>query len=221
MAGIIKSGRLEDGPSVPQVAAFNFEDMSRKADTYLDTVRRQAAQILRQAKEQATIIEQQARQQGRQEAMQEATQVARTHVEQQMQTLFPALAKAIEALQHARAAWIKEWEQQTVALAVAIAARVIRRELSCTPEISQQWLQEALELVTGQGRLSVHLHPQDCETLGERAQLLIDRLAHVGECKVVPDPAIEPGGCRVDSEFGAIDQQLSSQLKRIEEELIA
>lgn len=219
MAGIIKSGRLEDGPNVPQVAAFNFEDMSRKADTYLDTVRRQAAQILVQAKEQAAIIEKQARQQGRQEAVREAEQVARTHVEQRMQTLFPALEKAIESIQLAREAWLKEWERRTVGLATAIASRVIRRELNKAPEITSDLICETLELVTGQGQLSVHLHPQDCETLGERAQLLIKRLANVGGCTVVPDPGIEPGGCRVDTEFGCVDQQISTQLKRIEEEL--
>src|SRR5687767_1137331 len=110
MAGIIKSGRLEDGPNVPQVAAFNFEDMSRKADTYFEKVRQQAAQILVQAKEQASDIEKHARQQGRHEALREAEQIARTHVEQRMQTLFPALEKAIESIQYAREAWLKEWE---------------------------------------------------------------------------------------------------------------
>jgi flagellar assembly protein FliH len=33
------------------------------------------------------------------------------------------------------------------------------------------------------------------------------------------DPQISPGGCRVETQFGTIDQQFESQLKRIEEEL--
>jgi len=35
----------------------------------------------------------------------------------------------------------------------------------------------------------------------------------------VADPDITPGGCRVDTQFGSIDQQLETQLARIEEEL--
>ena len=221
MAGIIKSGHLEDGPSAAQVASFNFEDMSRKADAYLDTVRRQAAQILVQAKEQAALIASQACERGRQESQREAEQFARAHVERQMQTLLPALVKAIESIRHARESWLKQWERQTVSLAAAIAARVIRRELSNTPEISLELVRETLELVTGEGRLTLHLNPQDCETLGERAQLLVDRLAEVGSSQVIADASIELGGCRVDTEFGSIDQQLSIQLKRIEEELVA
>ena len=42
-----------------------------------------------------------------------------------------------------------------------------------------------------------------------------------GAAEVVADGGVTPGGCRVESRFGLIDQQIESQLKRIEDELLA
>jgi flagellar biosynthesis/type III secretory pathway protein FliH len=38
--------------------------------------------------------------------------------------------------------------------------------------------------------------------------------------KIVADPDISPGGCRVVTDYGVIDQQIESQLARIEQEAI-
>src|SRR6185503_20628281 len=99
--------------------------------------------------------------------------------------------------------WLRHWEQNTVRLAGAIAEKLVRRELSRTPEIQLAWLREALELVAGEGRVTVHLHPSDYETLGEQAQQLVSRLTKLGTAAIVPDPAIELGGCRVVTDFGS------------------
>ena len=44
-------------------------------------------------------------------------------------------------------------------------------------------------------------------------------LTKLSTAHVVSDPTIELGSCRVDTEFGCIDQQFQAQLERIEEEL--
>jgi flagellar assembly protein FliH len=38
--------------------------------------------------------------------------------------------------------------------------------------------------------------------------------------RIVADESITAGGCRVDTEFGSLDQQLEAQLARITEELL-
>jgi flagellar biosynthesis/type III secretory pathway protein FliH len=44
-------------------------------------------------------------------------------------------------------------------------------------------------------------------------------MAKLGPVQLVSDETITRGGCRVHTEFGVIDQQIESQLQRIEAEL--
>ena len=80
-------------------------------------------------------------------------------------------------------------------------------------------VREALELAAGSSHVRLHLSPADCDALQPRLDALLQELAGLGRPEVVADPQIEPGGCRVETRFGTIDQQLETQLARIEEEL--
>lgn len=220
MAGIIKSGEWHGGMTISS-AAFNFEDISTRAESYLASVRAQAVQILNQAKTQVAAIEAEAQERGRQAAQEQAQRTSQKYVDERLQSLIPALEQSILAIQHSRETWLRHWERNTVRLATSIAERLMQRELSQSPEISLNWIREALELVTGESRVTLRLNPADFETLGERAKHLVASLSKVSAATVVPDPEIQQGGCRVDTDFGSIDQQLSQKLKRIEEDLTA
>ena len=218
MSGIIKVGRQQTGDSQSSVA-FNFEDLTEKANHYLDTVRRQAAKILTDAKQQAQAVEQRAREAGQQAALRQAEQSVHAKLNERLQTMMPALEQAVVSLRESEQAWLNHWERQTVHLACAIAARIVRREIARTPEITLHLVREALELANGSSRLRLHLNPQDHATLADRIPAIVARLQQLAPAEIVPDPEISPGGCRVTTEFGSIDQQIETQLARIEEEL--
>ena len=74
-------------------------------------------------------------------------------------------------------------------------------------------------MAAGSTQIQVRLHPTDHAALGGQVQTLVAELARGGGAEVIADPAISPGGCRVDTQFGSIDQQFEAQLARIEEEL--
>lgn len=218
MTGIIKASRKAAGDGQSSVA-FNFEDLTDKANQYLDSVRRQAAKILTDAKQQAQEVEQRAREAGRQAALRQAEQSVEGKFNERLQTVMPALEQAVLALRESEQAWLNHWERQTVRLACAIAERVVRREIARTPEITLQLVREALELANGSARLRLHLNPQDHATLAGQVAALVACLQHLAPAEIVADPKISPGGCRVTTEFGSIDQQIETQLARIEEEL--
>lgn len=196
-------------------AAFNFDDMAVRADQYLDQVRTQAAKIVLKAQEQAAALRQQAECEGRAAGLHAVEQI----VAKQLATVLPALAKAIRDIQHAKQAWLAQWEAGAVHVAAAIAQRLIRRELAAHPEITLTLVREALELAAGNSELRIHLNPQDHQALGTQVALLVKELAGLARAELVADPAITRGGCRVETRFGTIDQQFEVQLKRIEEEL--
>ena len=217
MATIIKASgpiRSSDG------ASFNFDDVTMRANSYLDTMRIQAAEILAKAHKDAEVIRKKAEEDGRQAAIQAVEKVMEEKVGKQLATLIPAVKQAAEQLIQAKHAWLTHWEKSAVHVSTRIAERVIRKEIERDPKITIALIREALELASGSAELQVRMNPGDVTTLGSNVESLLRELGRQATAKVVADAAISPGGCCVDTKFGVIDQQIEEQLRRIEEELI-
>jgi flagellar assembly protein FliH len=213
MATII---RAVDAPNETRAVAFNFDDIAAQASQCVQRASREAAEIVAHAKEQADAVRQQAANEGRQAALAEVDQM----VARRLAPAMAALQQAADDLLQAKQAWLSHWEASGVRLAGAIAARVIRHELTRQPEITLTLIREALELAAGSPNVRLRLNPEDHQALGAEVRTLVDTMSALGGAEVTADPAISLGGCRVETRFGAIDQQFESQLSRIEEELI-
>ena len=208
----------EEASSVHAVA-FHFDDMAEKAKSYLASVQAEAQKTISAAEQQAETIRKRAEQDGRDAAMAQMRLVAEQKVAMQIKTLMPALQEAVKQIEQSRATCLKHWERQAVHLAAAIAERIIRKELSREPEITLTLVREALELSAGSADIRLYLNPDDHKVLGAQARLLIEELTRMGTVEVINSEVITPGGCRVETKFGAIDQQIETQLAQIEEEL--
>jgi flagellar assembly protein FliH len=217
MAGIIKAGRNEP-PSGSPVRAFHFDDVGR---VYLDRVRAEAAKIVAEARREAAQIKTKAAEEGHQAAAIAAQAALQARLDQQLASVTAALGEAAKNIDRSRHAWQRHWEEHTVALGAAIAERLCRSELTRRPEISRAWIREALELAAGNAQIVLHLNPADHQALATQIDGITRQLAGLGPVEVVADPAISAGGCRVETQFGALDQQLAAQLARITEELLA
>lgn len=223
MPAIIKANTPVVEHAAVGAVAFNFDDVTRKANAYLEQVKAEATQILAKANQDAANIRKQAQEQGQKAAIETAEKNVHTRVDnqikQQLQTALPAVNQLVQAMAAERLQWLEKWEQNAVQLSVAIAQKVIRRELEKRPEITLALVREALELASGSQTLKVYLNPQDHAALGKQAAELAKQLSHHAPTEIVPHEGVTIGGCVVQSEFGTIDQQIESQLARIAEEL--
>ncbi len=212
MATII---RATEHNQATQHTAFNFEDMAVRANQYLDGIRGEARKIIAKAQKEAVAVKEQARAEGYKAGQQQVNEIVR----KQLATVLPALRQAVEDLQHAKQAWLAHWEASGIHVAAAIAQRILRREITDTPRFAAGQLREALELAAGSARLRIRLNPADYAAMAGQADVLTKELTPQATAEILADENITPGGCRVETSFGAIDQQLESQLARIEEEL--
>ena len=194
---------------------FNFADMAAGASRYLEKARAEAAKIIADARQEGDALRERARQEGRQAGREEIEQMVR----QQLATVLPALGQTVEEIGHAKQTWLAHWEASAVHVAAAIARRLVRRELERDPEIALELIREALDLAAGSSELRIRLNPDDHRAIGKHAEMLVKELAPLATAELIADPEITPGGCRLETRFGAIDQQFETQLKRIEEEL--
>lgn len=216
MSTVIKASDYEGGI---HGVVLNLEDLAHRADGYLQKVREQATQIVAQAAREATALRQAAETAGRQAAAEAAEKTVEQKLARQLETVLPALRGAIAEIERSKHGWLAHWERQAVQLSAAMAARVCRRELARQPEIAVELVREALELAGGGARLRLLVHPDDHAALGPQIECVIGEFGRLAPTEFVADARISRGGCRVETEHGAIDQQFESQLARIEEEL--
>ena len=117
------------------------------------------------------------------------------------------LAQTIEELAGLRAELLQKTERQVVELALAIAGRVLRRELSVDRELLIAMARVALERLGENTSATIRLNPDDYASIGARAHLGTHDVV-----QVVADPLVSPGGCLVQSDFGLIDAGIDAQL---------
>ncbi|MEM9185664.1 MAG: FliH/SctL family protein [Planctomycetota bacterium] len=222
MATILKStsNLSQSGPADRKIA-YDLTDLGDRADDYLNGVRQQAAQIIGEAKQQAEQIRSEAQAAGRKAAEEAAEQLLDQKVAQRMRSLTPALQSAVAQLTDAKSAWQQHWEASAVRLATSIAERLVCREIDKTPELTLGWVREALELAAGSTGVVLRLNPQDHAALSAEVHAMVEEVFQpAGRARMVADPEITAGGCRVDTEFGSVDQRLEARLERVEQELL-
>lgn len=106
----------------------------------------------------------------------------------------------------------EEIEQQLLALAVAIARQLVRRELRTDPAQVIAVIREAVARLPAAARdVRVHLHPEDAAVVRECLA------APAGEraWSIVEDPSLARGGCLVRTESSRIDARLETRLNAL------
>jgi flagellar assembly protein FliH len=221
MAAIIRKENVHKLAAEPAVrpVSFSFADLRDQADDYLETVRKEAAGIVQQAHRDAEKIRRQAEAAGRTAAEQAAERVLDDKVAKRMQTLLPALEQLISQLNDAKGDLLRQWERSALRVIMAISERVIYRQLAAEPQIALDLIEHALELAVGATEITLHVNPTDYENLGPQIEQVSLALCRLAPNQIVPDVAIAAGGCRVETKLGTIDNQVESQLRRIEQDL--
>jgi len=126
------------------------------------------------------------------------------------------LSQTLDDLAAVRREMIRQTERQMVQLAMAIAKRVVRREVAVDKELTLTMARVALERLGDSTSLTVHLHPDDFAATSARHGLL-----HPGSrVTVVSDPGVSRGACRVESDFGYVDASLDAQFQELARALL-
>lgn len=119
------------------------------------------------------------------------------------------LKQTVGELQSLRAEMIHKTERQVVELAIAMARRIVHREITLDRELLTAMARVALDRLGENANATIRLHPDDyAATAGSQEQ-------GTGVVRVVADPMVRRGGCMVHSEFGLIDVSADAQIQEL------
>ncbi len=135
---------------------------------------------------------------------------------QRGEAMLRRLTETLEELTTLREQMIHQTEGQMVQLALAIARRIVHREVSIDQDLLIAMARVALGRLGDSAQVTVRLSPQDFEaTAAARSAQWTG--THV---TVVADARVGRGGCRVESEFGAMDAGVDAQIHEIARSLL-
>jgi flagellar assembly protein FliH len=148
-------------------------------------------------------LHRQAREEGYAQGRAEALAAVREPLERLLRALAEPLADLDEAA-----------ERELLALVMAVARQLVRRELKTDPGEIVACVREALAALPAAARqVRVHLHPEDAKLV--REALRLEERAGEHGFRLVEDPTLTRGGCRVSSETSQIDATLETRLNAV------
>ena len=150
--------------------------------------------------------------QARDRGFQEGQKTGRDGATAEVQPVLERLLKSCAEVTGMRARLRRETEADVVALTMAIAKRVLRRELSVDPEAIHGVVKAALEKVQAKEICLIRLHPDHVT----HARQYFEKSGIMTGFEITSDPSLQPGGVIVETKRGNLDASVETQLKEIE-----
>lgn len=127
------------------------------------------------------------------------------------------MTSTLEELGTLRQQMIQQTERQMVQLALTIAKRILRREVTLDPDLTVAMARVALDRLGESSGATIRLHPEDyaVAVTGAKDEWESQQVT------VISDDKVSRGGCRIESAFGFIEASVEAQFEEIERVVLA
>lgn len=157
----------------------------------------------------------------KQEAFSRGRQAGLEEAEARFGKSAEALAQALEEVSRLRASLLTGSVHDMTRLVMTIARQVVQTEIHLNPEIVLKTVERALQAAVQSDSHHIRVNPGDLEIVRENKPLFLAAVSGLKNITFEADPAIAPGGCRVESELGEVDATIDGQLEEIHRTLQA
>jgi flagellar assembly protein FliH len=143
--------------------------------------------------------------------LREGEAAGRAKATAEVQPVIEKMGRTIAEISSLRGRLRREAEADLVRLALAIARRILRRELAVDPDALHGLIMGALEKLQAQEICRARVSPSQVALLKKCLEQ-----ANAGGVEIVSDPSREPGSVIFETERGGLDASVESQLREID-----
>ena len=197
-------------------AAVIKADAENEAEQIVEKAKAQAAQIIAEAQAQHDKIVSDARSEGFEQGSAEGYEKGKAEVER----LIERMHKVLEAVMQRREEILQDTESQIVELVILMARKVIKILSENQKNVIMANTVAALRKVKTRGNVTLRVNIEDVKLTTAHADEFIQHVENVQGITVQEDSSVEKGGCIVETDFGAIDARISSQLTELENKIL-
>ncbi|AEG15351.1 Flagellar assembly protein FliH/Type III secretion system HrpE [Desulfofundulus kuznetsovii DSM 6115] len=203
------------------------DETRAKNEEILAAAQREAAAILEKARHEAEVLARETAARAREEGLQEGWEEGyregyRKAVEDaaaEARTLREEARQVLQQAEEIRRATLENLEGEVVALAREMAEKIVAAQLTIDPAIVLNIVREALEAARIREQVVIYVNPEQKQLMEERREEILLALPPGTVLNIIGDPAIEPGGCRIETADGRVDATLESRWQALEEVL--
>ena len=190
------------------------EDSGRaKAEQILDRAKLEVERMIKEAEMKVAEIEHEAYQRGYDAGREVGFKKGQGEVRRLIDRLGTIVGKAIDI----REDIIQASEKQMVEMILIIARKVIKDEIIERKEIVLNNIREALKRIKDRDRVDIRVNFSDLEITTAHKDELMKLMESLRKVNIFEDSRIDRGGVIIETDVGAIDARISTQLKEIEE----
>ena len=197
-------------------AAVIKADAETEANAIVEKAKAEAAQIVAEAQAQHDKIVSEARNEGFEQGHQEGYEKGAAEVDR----LIERMHKILEAVMQRREEILQDTESQIVELVILMARKVIKILSENQKNVIMANTVAALRKVKTRGNVTLRVNIEDVKLTTAHADEFIQHVENVQGITVQEDSSVEKGGCIVETDFGAIDARISSQLTELENKIL-
>ncbi len=197
-------------------AAVLKADAQKEAEEILAKAKSEAEKIIQDAK----IEEQKIKSAAKDEGFKQGHDEGYAGGQDEISRLVDRLHKMVEAVMLRREEILKETEQQIVELVILMTRKVVKIISETQKTTIMSNVLAALKKVKTRGVVTLHVNLEDLRLSTANVDEFIKRVENIQGITVVEDSTVEKGGCIVETDFGAIDARISSQLGELEDKIM-
>lgn len=227
---MLDSARAEADTILKDAEKAAFDEVKRKTDQ-AQVIRQQAQDEAAQIKAEAeriaaeTVAEAKARmdeqlKDGYTDGFKKGQEAGFKEGNLEAQRLTDRLHTIIERTMDKRQEILAETEQQIVDLVLLMTRKIVKVISENQRNIVVSNVVQALRKVKGRGEVIIRVNLNDVAMTTEHVKDFLAAAENVKNITVVEDSTVDRGGCVVETDFGAIDAKIVSQLNEIEQRIL-
>ena len=197
-------------------AAVIKADAENEAQNIIARSKSEAAQIVADAQAERDRLRNEAETTGYDKGHQEGYEKGVAEVDR----LIDRMHTILEQVMKRREEILADTESQIVELVILMARKVIKILSENQKNVVMANTMAALKKVKTRGEVTLRVNLEDVKLTTANAQEFINHVENVQGITVLEDSTVERGGCIVETDFGAIDARISSQLQELENKIL-
>ncbi|GAB4432516.1 MAG: SctL family type III secretion system stator protein CdsL [Anaerolineae bacterium] len=200
-----------DAPAGDTAITEETLEASPETHALINEAQAHVEMMLNQAQVQADRLKEEAMNRGYEAGLTAGKEAARKELQQQLARLQQIADAGVAEVN----AFLEKSQTEIGHLAVAIAEKIITRELELNPKIITEIVGNAIKNANITGSCRIRVNPEDYELLGPLWETIPSLQPSDRKWELVSDRAVRNGGCVIEVDGGIIDAQVETQLAQV------